>query len=373
MFHPAVASAVNSALAALRSARTMTIVVNDPQRSTATRAVLDVLAEQIDLPSCRLLVATGSHRFGPGEVAAHESALGADRMDAVAWHDAQSAELTPVSAGAWRAHSWLLDGMPLLAIGSIEPHYFAGFTGAHKTLTIGCASYGDIEHNHSSALSPACRPCVLADNPVYEGIAGMVRKLAARVPLACINLLQNGDEIAAAAGGEPLATLRALAAMAQRQFVRTVPAPARAVVAHVAGPLGESLYQADKGIKNNEWAVRDGGTLVLSAACSRGIGQDAFAQLLREAATHRQSLDVIARRGYRLGDHKAVRLRYLTDPACRGVQLVIVSDGISQQQAALLGGRKAPSIQAALEGIAAEDVIHVDDAGDNCVLPPGRR
>ncbi len=337
------------------------ILVNDPQRHTDTRAVLQCLAGRVRLDRCRVRVATGSHRFAADRRRQFEGKL-LDGLLAVpvAWHD-------PDAPAA-------LDG-PLLAIGSVEPHYFAGFTGAHKTCTIGFASCAEIEQNHALALSPQARPGRLAGNPVHEGILQLLGELERRTPVAAVNLVQAWRRILGAFGGRVGETHPPAAQLAGATFLRRIDSPADAVIAEVSGPLARSFYQADKGIKNNEWSVRDGGALVLLADCPDGIGQDDFVGLLREAPTYRQAVEIVRQRGYRLGDHKAVKLRYLTDPACRGVRVFVVSDGLTDADADVLGLARAASLEAALAAAGVDPrrhrVLRVADAGNLCVLPRG--
>lgn len=348
------------------------IVVNDPQRATASALVLSEAAACGMLHQPDLLIATGSHRFDARQRQAFEGLFDALSLGTCLWHDARSTGHVVVGGSlGWRAHPRLASARRVLAIGSVEPHYFAGFSGAHKTLTIGCAAFAEIERNHAGALQGSCRPCRLDGTPVYEGLVQMLQGLAADRVLAAVNLFQIGETIVGARGGAPLASLRALCPSVEAAWLRRIPEPADALVVEVTGALSCCFYQAEKGIKNCEWAVRDGGVIVLVAACPQGLGQDAFTGLLREAASHAQALEVIARRGYRLGDHKAVRLRFLTDPSCRGLRLFLVSPGLCSAEAALLGGRMAPSVEAALElaGVDAEAprVYRLHDAGNLCL------
>jgi nickel-dependent lactate racemase len=370
----ALSAAVETAVAGLGAPASLRVLVNDPQRGTDSSSVLHLLTRLVPARRISLLVATGSHRFPLEERAAFERALAAEGpFRRIEWHDARAPELRAIPGPrAWRGHPRLLADEPLLAVGSVEPHYFAGFTGAHKTATIGCAGYEDIESNHAAALGPCCRPCALAGNPVHEGVAAMLAGLEACRPVAAVNLLQAGEAFLAAAGGGALESLQALRGRTEAVFVRRIDRPADALIAEVSGPLAVSFYQAEKGIKNSEWAVRDGGCVVLVAACPGGVGQDHFVRLLREAPTHKAAAATVASRGYRLGDHKAVRLRYLTDPACRGVRVFVVSPGLSQADATALGVRKAATAQTALTAAGVnpsrDRVYRVRDAANVCVL-----
>jgi hypothetical protein len=370
----ALAAAVRDACRLLSGRPPDLLLINDPQRGTATTAVLRAMRAGLDVCGVRIVVAAGSHRFAAAVRSDFERSVFGDlRPAACDWHDALRPDLAPVAAGpeGWRGHPWLAEARRVLAIGSVEPHYFAGFTGAHKTLTIGCAAYPDIERNHEAALQPACRPCRTAGNPVHEGIARMLATLAAGRCLAAVNLVQDGDTILDAAGGEPLASLDALATRVRAACLRTIPRPADGLIAEVTGALACSFYQAEKGIKNVEWAVRNGGAIVLAADCPEGVGQDAFLDLLSRAPTHAAAVATVRGRGYRLGDHKAVRLRYLTDPACRGMRLFAVCPGLEDGRAAILGVRKAASVADAtrLAGLnpASDTVYRIRDAGNLCV------
>jgi hypothetical protein len=303
---------LRAALAPLRAGPAPVVVVNDPQRATATDAVLLALARD-----ALLVVATGSHARPPAAAATRfetplRAALTPHACD-VHWHDARAPGAHVALGPSCVLDARVVAAPRLLAIGSVEPHYFAGVTGAHKTATIGVADQATITHNHAHATSLAAAPLALDGNPVYEGVAAMVDALEARpaavAPTLAVNLVQRGDLIidvvvtplreAARAG------LAAIAGRMAHQLAR----PASVVVAHVHGPLGVSLYQADKGIKNVEAAVADGGAIVLDAPCDEGLGQAAFADLLREAPDLAAAQALVARRGYRLGAAAARALR----------------------------------------------------------------
>ncbi len=346
----------------------ITVIINDPQRHTDTPAVLEELLSRTAAENIRILVACGTHKFDAVVKHSFEASLGGP-LGTIAWHDCDSHELQPICH--WCGHPWLVEPRPILAIGSVEPHYFGGFTGPHKTCTIGCAAREDIEANHAHALSAEARSCQLAGNPIYENIVRMVESLESLTPTAAVSIVQAGPQIIAAAGGSVLETLHKTARVAERCFTHRIDRPADAIIAEVTGPLACSFYQAEKGVKNCEWAVRDGGAIVLLADCQDGIGQDHFVALLREAATYEQAIELVNLRGYRLGDHKAVRLRYLTDPAVRNVRVYVVSCGLNRQDCDTLGVIPAASVAEALSAAgmnpASDSVYHVTDAGNTTV------
>ncbi len=319
----------------------VTVVVNDPSRPTDSRGALDAvmrLADALGLaPRWRLLVATGSHAFPEATRRRHvDRVLGrwGDRFPERRWHDARAGD-TLERVGRFRFDDWLAGRGHALAIGSLEPHYFAGLTGAHKALTVGALSLDDLTANHAGALSPRAAPLALEGNPVFDGIVSALSDLeTGGARLLALDQVLSDDRVVACTAGAPLDALRRAAPMVHRLRARVVSEPVDLVVARVAPPLDHDLYQADKGVKNVEAGVRDGGIVILDAACPGGVGVDRFLQTLRRAPDHAAALTLVQREGYTLGDHKAVRLRALTDR--RGVRIGIVSRSLPDAAARAL-------------------------------------
>ncbi len=329
--------------------RPVTIVVNDAHRFTDTGSFLDAVFAEVDASGShsgavprrfRLLFAAGSHRSDAHERDAHERRiLGVHRgrFDQVAWHDAYDPENLGELA-SFGLHRWLCAGGAILGCGSVEPHYFAGATGAHKTLTVGVMSMASLTENHKGALSPNAGGLRLDGNPIHQGVCRALQAIeASGARLFALNQVVVDGRITDCAAGSPLAALEALFPAVRRAFAVGRSAPADLVVARVAAPLDRDFYQADKGIKNTEAGVRDGGVMILHAACTHGIGIDHFVELLRAAPTHARACEIVDQRGYRLGDHKAVKLRYLTE--VRGVRLAVVSPALDPALGAVIGAR----------------------------------
>lgn len=368
---------------AAKEDQTILLLVNDGYRSTQTRPALAALADlatrQATMPRFRALVATGTHRISQQEQRALEAATFQGcglHLDDMAWHDADDSEQL-VNVSGIEVHPWIAESRFLLPIGSVEPHYFAGLTGPHKTATVGVLSRRAIEKNHEGAVQEAAGVFRLRGNPVFDGIAEILRALqhAGKTFIAIAEVVR-GEEVIAVSIGDPLETVFDLQHVVRRVFTYPLERTVDVLRLRVPPPLGLSFYQADKAIRNNHSAVRDGGGILLEAPCPEGVGQDAFVSLLRRASDHAEALHIIARQGYRLGDHKAVNLRHLTDPTKRGIHLAIVDSHVSEPDAKVLGIQRFAATAPALEWLASvvsgtiEHGLVIEDAGHLCPAPP---
>lgn len=362
------------------------VLVNDPHRSTQTRPALEVLAERITFlpsqrrpgPRFRVLVATGTHRFASQERREFEQATFTGcglNIEEVTWHDATDEGSLAEIAGV-RMHRCLAKSRFLLPIGSVEPHYFAGVTGPHKTVTIGCMAFSDIQRNHAAALTSSSDILRLQGNPVFESIVRVLHGLESSGKMIwAIGEVVCGDTLLAAATGDPISVIEALLPAVRRTYIRRIPQPVDLLRLRVPKPLGRNLYQADKALKNNHLAVRDGGGIVLEAECSDRIGPDAFVKLLRRCDDLATARQIVAQEGYRLGDHKAVRLRHLLDPAFRGVHVTVVSRHLTMRDCRGTGIEVFPEVQPALHWLTSvvtgplDHGLIVEDAGMFSVNP----
>ncbi len=360
---------------ASRDRATVTLVLNDPDRFTDSRIALDTVARILNERSLeldfRILFATGSHTYTPEQKRRHEERIlppmFVEKGEST-WHDACDPDAHRPVGDAY-LHHWVNGKGPILAVGSIEPHYFAGATGAHKTLTVGLMSYESLCKNHRNALSAEARGLVLEGNPVFDKIAELVTRVASGGrSVFAINEIFAKEKLVGCTAGAPLDSLTQGLPLVRRIFSHSLGRAADLVVARVSPPLDKSLYQADKGIKNVENAVRDGGVILLDAACHEGVGIDRFMKLLEKAADYDKAVDLVRREGYRLGDHKAVRLRGLTDR--RRVRLGIFSAHLSEKDARTAGlalhTDRAAAARWALGCLGAETrtAIVVEDAGN---------
>jgi nickel-dependent lactate racemase len=218
-------------------------------------------------------------------------------------------------------------------------------------------------------MSTEAKGLVLEGNPVFDQIAELVADLTSGGrSVFAVNQIMAQERLVGCTAGFPLEALKQGLPLVRRIFSHQLTRAADLVIARVSPPLDKSLYQADKGIKNVENAVRDGGVILLDAPCHEGVGIDRFMKLLEKAPDYENALVLVGREGYRLGDHKAVRLRELTDR--RRVRIGLYSNYLSEADARTAGlvlhiDRPAAARWAsACLGNGASKAVIVEDAGN---------
>jgi nickel-dependent lactate racemase len=293
------------------------IIINDATRPTPTEAILKCLTTVfkkagVGNNQLTLLVATGAHRV-PTEAEYHQL-LGVfydELRPRTLAHDCRKAE-DMVDLGKTRngtpikLNKHLFEADRIIATGSVEPHYFAGFTGGRKAFLPGVASYETIEANHKQALQPGSHLLALEGNPVHEDMMDALPLIKAPV-FSFMTVLDKEQHIASASAGDLMQSFYQAVETAKKIFCVKLPERADVVVTVAKFPMDINLYQAQKAIENGSQALKDGGTLILVASCRDGIGDEAFARLLAQASSPGEVLKLIDK-GYKLGYHKAAHM-----------------------------------------------------------------
>jgi lactate racemase len=233
-----------------------------------------------------------------------------------------------------------------ITVGLIEPHFMAGFSGGRKLICPGIAALETIKvwHGPKFLEHPRADAGVLEGNPVHEENTWIARRAgcdfivntvidAARRPLCFV----AGDMVAAFEEGV--------------KFVRSVvvdrmPAEADIVVTSSAGyPLDTTFYQAVKGMVGAMPVVKQGGTIIVAASMTEGIGSPEFQRLFRENS----SLEVFVERI--LGEDYFVMDQWQMEELAkvrRKAKIKVVTHGLSPETIEGLFVESAPSVEAAV-------------------------
>jgi nickel-dependent lactate racemase len=276
-------------------ARRVVVVFPDLTRPMPNRTVLPPLLALLERSgvadeAVTLLCATGTHRQAtPSEMRELVGQKIVDRY-AIVDHDAEGGEHIEVGR---------VDGTPILLqrdyveadvriiTGFVEPHFFAGFSGGPKAVCPGLAATGTIlEAHHPRRIADAASTFVTRlGNPVHDFVRAAV---ALAPPHFSLDVAINRDrQVTAIFAGPVGAAHDAACAFVGSSAVQSVAAPFDVVVSTNGGhPLDRNLYQAVKGMAAAERIVRQGGIIVMAAACGDGIpGDGGFAGVLSRART----------------------------------------------------------------------------------------
>ncbi len=150
----------------LKNSQQLLVVVNDHCRPTPTARVLDVLGDSLSQVNTTFLVATALH--GAPDDTQLRRIFGrfyerfADRIHIHSAFDENQLAEFGSGANTVSLNKLFEQSDSVLIIGSVEPHYFAGFTGGRKIILPGCASFADVSRNHANALSSKSQPLAQA-------------------------------------------------------------------------------------------------------------------------------------------------------------------------------------------------------------------
>ena len=288
------------------------VIVNDGTRPTPTRFILDAIGEELCKAKASFLVATGSHRAPTLKEYGFIFGSWYDRFkDSVYVHDGFAMDQMDYYGRTSRGTELYLNKLvaqsgKVIVIGSVEPHYFAGYTGGRKAFLPGVAAFCSIEQNHKLALSPKACTLALEGNPVHEDLMEAATLIKAPV-YSIMTVLDRNHEIDSVCAGNLKKSFEDAVKAAEKIFTAPLKEKADIVVTAAPYPMDVDLYQSQKAIDNAKLALKDGGTMILVSACREGIGGEAFARLLSSADTPDEVLEKIEA-GFKLGYHKAAKM-----------------------------------------------------------------
>ena len=157
-----------------------------------------------------------------------------------------------------------------ILVGEIRPHYFAGYAGGAKTLFPGVAGAAGIWHNHTLKSHHKASLGRVDDNPCRRDMEAAAA-FAGRSFL--VNAVRNEfGTVSQFFTGDPVEAHRAGVAYARDIYEVQVERRYATVVVSDTHPVSMNLYQACKMIAVAAPLLRDGGTIILCAACEDGLG-----------------------------------------------------------------------------------------------------
>lgn len=297
----------------LSNAHEILIIVNDADRDNPTPFVLDYIVPFLEKRPIQFLIATGTHPYPTEKDLQKIFGNHLTRFNTmIEIHQATALENCVFVGRTQRGtevklNRLVVEANHILVIGSVEPHYFAGFTGGRKAFLPGCSAYETVEQNHKLALNPNAQVLRLKGNPVHEDMEEVLKFLRGKSIFSIQTVFDRNGKLTYAFAGDLEETF--LQGVKASLKIHTVPVaePGDIVIGSVSPPLDVNLYQAHKAHENVKEIIREGGIFILVAPCKNGIGNDAFARLLRMYSDPQKVIEEV-HQNYRLGFHKSARI-----------------------------------------------------------------
>ena len=347
-----------------RERRRVTVLVPDATRKASLPVVLPLVlgrlaAAGVAPDAVTVLVACGTHPPAPeSELASLLGPLPAGVR--VLQHDAHD-DAALVRVGALvsgepvRLHRAAVESDLLIAVSTVQHHYFVGFGGGWKLVFPGVAGYSEIQANHGKVLDlaadpprrhPRCEPGVLEDNPVAEEVVATARL---RPPDFALLLVAGGAGAPAWSAGGPLEAVFPLACEKVREWFEVEAGPFRRVVVSAGGyPTDHTLIQAHKALDAAcRFAAPDAEVLFV-AACDGGAGSPAMEPFLADPRA--AAIATRLSQEYVQYGHTTLRLVEKTERF-----RVLAKTELPRDLAERLGMQPAPDVEAALDRWRAED------------------
>ena len=357
-----------------RGKRSAAIAVCDITRPAPNKKVLPHVIRALEEGGMaprriEILIATGLHR--EATTAELEEILGAAVLERHPVHSHRAREIDEQvflgeTSGGTQAFvdRRFVEADLHVTLGFIEPHLMAGFSGGRKLISIGLAGERTIKRLHSplymrdAQATEGCFP----DNPLHRELLE-IAAMADHDFMVDV-ALTDARAIAAVFAGEPVAAHARGVEFVRRSTSARVAEPADAVITTSGGyPLDLTFYQAVKGLTAASHVVREGGEILLAAACAEGLGGPEFSNLVRTAGDSSELLTALASRPVQVDQWQAEKLAMVA----RKARLSFCVPGLAAEDRAKLWGPAHADPQEAVDGLAAR----VGDGARVLVIPEG--
>ena len=298
----------------VEESKRLLVIINDATRPTPTSKILRYLLPVLSShPDVKFLVATGVHRAPTEEE--YRFIFGETyevfRRKVYA-HDARKDEdMVYLGKSKNGTEMYINKLVPeyqnILVIGSVEPHYFAGYTGGRKSFLPGVASYKTIEMNHKLALNDNACSLALNGNPVHEDMVDAMNVLKDLNIFSVQTVLTGDHKLYAVTAGDLHESFNMAIKFSNEIFCVPLKEKGNIVVTAAPYPMDIDLYQSQKALDNGKHALEDDGVIILVSKCRTGVGEDQFLELLSKADSPKKIIDILDVE-YKLGYHKAAKM-----------------------------------------------------------------
>lgn len=328
------------------------LLVDDSTRLTPQRVILPILLDELNSvgvadSEISVMIALGTHRGMQHEEIAErvgEAVMHRVPVANLCHNPADFVDLGVSPLGIPVRISRRYYETPItIAVGSIAPHMYAGWSGGAKMVVPGVADAVTTGRIHLFAGPRVYE--ILGD--VENELRREMEAIAAQTGLKFIvNVVLNADgEVARVVAGDMVKAHRAGVEFA-RPIVTVSPKEQPDIVVASSHPADRDLWQGFKPVNNCGMLVKDGGTLILLIPAPEGIARDH--PLLAELGTTAPDEVMAMVTAGEIKDEAAAATYLAFERTRRRIHIVLVSDGISDREARKIGISATTDFQGAL-------------------------
>jgi nickel-dependent lactate racemase len=267
------------------------IVICDVTRPVPNGPILKGLIEQlrdcgVGLDRITILIATGLHRPNLGremrEVIGDDWVFDNIRIENHYARDtAWMVDLgkTPTDGIPVVLNRHLVDADLRIAVGLVEPHFMAGYSGGRKVFAPGVAGEATIRtfHNYRFMADPLACNGNLMNNPLHRGQLEILKILG---PAFAINtVIDEARRMSFVNFGDCEQSHLQSVAFVKRFAEVPMERQFNTLVTSAAGyPLDKTYYQTVKGMVAPVQILAEGGRMIIASACEEGLGSHEYRQ-----------------------------------------------------------------------------------------------
>jgi nickel-dependent lactate racemase len=354
--------------------RDAVVVISDKTRPVPNGVVLPPILRTLEAAGIvreriEILVATGLHRANTRDELVEMTSAAIVEQYRFRNHIARNAgEHVHLGRTARGTEIWLDRGFMAadvkIVAGLIEPHLMAGYSGGRKGVAPGLAGVETMRSAHGPRmLEDNVGPGIIDGNPFHEDLLEIVR--LAHVDFLVDVSIDRARCLTGVFAGHIERAHEAGMRAVEREVRVDLPAAADVVITSAGGyPLDQTFYQSIKGLTGALNIVRRGGTIILAAALTEGIGSQDFQELLRGARGDDAFMEQITSPGFFRID------QWMVQHLCqvlRKAQVVVVSDGLAPEVVRTLLVTPARTVEEALD----QALVRHGATAHVAVLPQG--
>ncbi len=331
--------------------KTVVIISEDQTRPTSTGFVVLPLIDELNSlgigdEDIEVVIGRGTHRETTEEEIREKLGEEVMRRIHISVHDPDEKDnlvlvgTTSRGTPCW-ANRKVVEAGFTVGIGTINPHYFAGYGGGPKMVLPGISGRDSIRHNHALMGEHGTVTGIMEGNPIWEDMLEGARIVGLDMKIDC--LLNSEKKIYKVFVGDVEAEHKEAVKALIQVYGAAVPKMADVTITS-AFPLETDLIQSGKAILLADAITSPGGTVILLSACPDGAGPLMY-ETLADRPDPEQVIDWIAEgKASTTGGPMASRLRRLLSTK----SLMVVTEGLTAQELEDMEIEHATSIEDAI-------------------------